>query len=1215
MGWKISYSIAKDTGSASRLASALAAGGLSWVEIVLRPAKVEAAKLSPPPDPSAKARERMLTQIKALEAQGLSPKAPALPGPPPTAAQPPPIPPMAPAPPGAAPKPSGSNGSGSNGPGSNGSGAKAEAGGPAQGPGEQGPGGFLNVAPALAFSPRPVASKKPKFRQDDDRPKIVFEDLDLGAVGTLGPGTMASKSEPKKQDVLEPSLDTNVAEVALSAGFLRSLGLPESPPAPGPGFLSEILHPGDADRLWEALMGVMEGGEGELNLSHLLYNAGNGAWETHRSAFSVGRDGDLIKATGVIIPLRKERPLFTYGDAQGGDPGVAPPEDKAEAGRGKAPKGSYYRLMLDSLPIVCSIWDSNFQMLECNQAVVHMFKLPDKDSFYTYFPTLSPPYQPDGQVSANAMRRQMESALREGFADFEWLFQTMEGDPVQMHVTIAKLTLGDRSILVSFAEDLRDLKATEAELEREMTLLQKILDNSPISFLITVDGSVRFITPFARKTLPVKVGDPLEWIFRDPKDGDHVRKVLERKGKLSWHQVLVRSREGKDLHMLLNAFRTDYSGAIGHMFWLMDVTEMVEKEQALSEARELAEASTRSKSEFLANMSHEIRTPMNAIIGLTHLAMQTDLSAQQQEYMERTQTAAQALLRIINDILDFSKIEAGKMEMEKIEFRLEDVVTEAMGLQSMRASEKGLELWLDIQELNIPTFIGDPIRLQQVLTNLLSNAVKFTAHGEVGVKVEFMEEIPLTVTVRFTVRDTGIGLSDEQMARLFKPFTQGDSSTTRRFGGTGLGLTITKRLVEMMDGKISCESTPGKGSSFAFTCRFGLIHKWVKAPKPDTFRGLQVLAVDDNPKALRVLTSSLKALGCDVKQSASGDLSLSLVNALTRGRAKVPELLILDWDMPEHNGPQTFEHLLSLYKRDSLPRPRCVMMIQGPSTASQQKIMESLGVNALLTKPYTLKALQKALTEVVFKDKPHPKRPAKQSIHSELVSHLRGARILLVEDNEVNQLVASRILKKAGLSVSIANNGVECLEAIQREPFDLVLMDIQMPEMDGIEATQAIRALSGFERLPIVAMTAHAMSSDRELSLKAGMNDHINKPIDVQELFRTIAKLLEPEGGGGDGGPGGPDGGRGPAEGAAPPAPPQGPGPAGRVPELPPPDDPGPDQGAQAAKDAAAGAPRALAALAQDPSLEGGPDRPWRQEPQDGPPEPGKPAGRARGTL
>jgi CheY-like chemotaxis protein len=332
----------------------------------------------------------------------------------------------------------------------------------------------------------------------------------------------------------------------------------------------------------------------------------------------------------------------------------------------------------------------------------------------------------------------------------------------------------------------------------------------------------------------------------------------------------------------------------------------------------------------------------------------------------------------------------------------------------------------------------------------------------------------------------------------------------------------------MMDGHISCESEPGKGSTFSFTGRFGLKDKWERKPKPQAFQGTSVLIVDDNPTSLKILGSALISLGCEVKRAKSGDQAIGLIHALSGAKdVKFPDLVIADWGMPDPDGPKTVSQLMATYQKSGRTPPNALMMVQGPSSSDQQKTLDSIGAKGILTKPFTLKALHDAVVEVLYKGKPRPKKPSKASDYGELVAHLKGEHILLVEDNEVNQLVASRILKKAGFVVKIANNGLEAVDAVQKETFRLVLMDIQMPEMDGIEASQTIRKLPGMDALPIVAMTAHAMSGDKEMSFKAGMNDHINKPIDVQELFRTIAKWLEPgatgpgpQGGGPDGAPG-----------------------------------------------------------------------------------------------
>ena len=429
----------------------------------------------------------------------------------------------------------------------------------------------------------------------------------------------------------------------------------------------------------------------------------------------------------------------------------------------------------------------------------------------------------------------------------------------------------------------------------------------------------------------------------------------------------------------------------------------------------------------------------------------------------------------------------------------------------MRAAEKSLEIYLDMPELETPALIGDPGRLSQILNNLLSNAIKFTNKGEVGIKVEIMEEIPQTVTVRFTVRDTGIGLSPEQVGRLFTPFTQADSSTTRKYGGTGLGLTITKRLVEMMGGVIFCESAVNKGSVFTFTARFELKEKWVKTETKPPFQGLSAMAVDNNPSSLQVLSTNLTALGFQVVRFLSGEAAFARVQALGQKKdSGYPDLIVMDWEMPGLNGPESLSRIFQ--EMGATPRPATVLMVAGPVTNMQQEVADNLGAMALISKPYSIGLLLSTLSEI-FIEKPQQKdkarRKARQSDYGDLVAHLKGMKILLVEDNEVNQLVASRILRKAGFLVTIAQNGQEALEKVGEDDYGLVLMDIQMPVMDGLEATREIRKLRRYDSLPIVAMTAHAMSGDRELSIKSGMNDHVNKPIDVQELFKTIVRWTE----------------------------------------------------------------------------------------------------------
>jgi two-component system sensor histidine kinase/response regulator len=408
------------------------------------------------------------------------------------------------------------------------------------------------------------------------------------------------------------------------------------------------------------------------------------------------------------------------------------------------------------------------------------------------------------------------------------------------------------------------------------------------------------------------------------------------------------------------------------------------------------------------------------------------------------------------------------------------------------------------------SLIGDPVRLGQVLNNLVSNAAKFTEKGQVSVRVEALEEKAEDVVLKFEVRDTGIGLSSEQIALLFSAFTQADSSTTRRYGGTGLGLVISRRLVELMGGEIWCESELGQGSLFAFTSRFGIHRKEKRyiSLRAD-FKNLVALAVDDNSLALDILRDFLQSLGFTVLTASSGREALEIIQSRQQNNLPL-NLIVIDWKMPEMDGIETIRQVNKLIPVEKLP---IVIMATAYDRDEVYKDAIEAGIKRVLTKPLSPSLLFNSLAEILGqKERVHPAPAAKipQGYDQKLLGAIHGARILLVEDNKINQLVAEKILKNAGLSVVIANNGLEALEKIKSDFFDLVLMDIQMPEMDGLSATRAIRRMKGFESLPIVAMTAHAMSSDRELSLQAGMNDHINKPIDLPELFQALARWIPP---------------------------------------------------------------------------------------------------------
>ena len=533
--------------------------------------------------------------------------------------------------------------------------------------------------------------------------------------------------------------------------------------------------------------------------------------------------------------------------------------------------------------------------------------------------------------------------------------------------------------------------------------------------------------------------------------------------------------------------------------------EVIERKRAEKKAEE----ATKAKSDFLANMSHEIRTPMNAIIGMAHLALKTDLTAKQHDYLKKVDIAAKSLLGIINDILDFSKIEASKMDMESVDFQLEDTLDNISTIVGIKTQEKGLDL-LFTTDPSVPTaLVGDPLRLGQILINLSNNAVKFTDSGEIVVSIELVKKEETQVTLKFSVRDTGIGMTEAQAAKLFQPFAQAESSTTRKYGGTGLGLTISKRLAEMMGGQIWIDSNPGQGSTFSFTAEFGLgkekAQKLFKPP-PD-LRGMQVLVVDDSATSRSILQEMLESFSFEVSLASSGEEGITELEAASKD--KPFELVIMDWKMPGMDGIEASKRIKGLKSLSKIP-PIILVTAYGREEVMQQ--VEQVELEGFLLKPVNPSMLFDATMQAFGEAVPETSRIAQRhEQEAEAFKHIQGARLLLVEDNEINQQVAKEILEGAGLVVTIANNGLEAVNAVEAGNYEAVLMDVQMPVMDGYTATREIRNLkSEIRNIPIIAMTAHAMAGDEDKSLQAGMNGHVTKPIDPDQLFATLQKWIQP---------------------------------------------------------------------------------------------------------
>jgi len=695
----------------------------------------------------------------------------------------------------------------------------------------------------------------------------------------------------------------------------------------------------------------------------------------------------------------------------------------------------------------------------------------------------------------------------------------VDGNVVWIHALghVVKDEHGKPRDMFGVTQDITDFKRAEQELAYRLAFQRALLETIPYPMFIK-DAEGRFIG--CNKAYEREFSTTLDFLKgKTVLDLDYLPEAERRKfhdedlavihaSDRRSYELPIQYADGQT-HITLysvDGFKLSDGTPGGLIGLLVDISDQKRVAAELAQAKAKAEEATQMKSMFLANMSHEIRTPMNAIIGLSHLALKTPLNAKQRDYVSKVHNAGTSLLAIINDILDFSKIEAGKLEIETTDFRLDDVISSVTTLTAQKAHEKGLEFLAHLAPGLPEVLLGDPLRLGQILTNFVNNAVKFTETGEIRLEIQQVERTGEKVQLKFSVRDTGIGMNQEQAAKLFQPFTQADMSTTRKHGGTGLGLTICLRLVELMGGRIWLDSEPGAGSTFYFTAWLGVGTATATGKLvPEQLAQLRVLVVDDNPAAREILQEPLRNLTSRVDVVASGREAIAAIQQHDAGEPY--DIVFMDWRMPGMDGLQASRHIKC---DETLKHPPHIVLVTAFGREEVREEAERLELDGFLVKPVTKSMIVDTLVNVFAQEG----EAVAVATDGGQATRLRGASILLTEDNEINQQIAVELLEGAGALVTVANNGRETVDLLsngpQPPPFDLVLMDLQMPEMDGYQATAKLRADARFVQLPIIAMTAHATMEEKQRCLAAGMNDHISKPIDPDNLFETVGRFYKP---------------------------------------------------------------------------------------------------------
>ncbi|MBF0195053.1 MAG: response regulator [Magnetococcales bacterium] len=794
-------------------------------------------------------------------------------------------------------------------------------------------------------------------------------------------------------------------------------------------------------------------------------------------------------------------------------------EQNAEIEREVQQKTAMLTLVLDTIPVRVFWKDLKGNYLGCNSLFAKSAGLTTETVLGKS--DFDMPWQEEAELCYADDKKVLSSGLPK--LNYEESQTTPSGNKIWLKTSKTPLPglngeiLGILGVSDNITEQIK-AKQRNRELVSELNFQKLSLDEHAIVSAADVKGNITYvndkfvsISGYSREEL---IGNNHRMVKSDEHSKEFYQDLWRTitSGR-PWHgevKNITKNGEAYWVRATVVPFLDENGKPFKYFSIRTDVTSMKEMEKKLQQAKEDAESAARAKSDFLANMSHEIRTPMNAIIGLSHLCLQTSMTSQQKDYINKVHNAASSLLRIINDILDFSKIDAGRLDMETTHFTLEEVLSNMASIIYLKAQEKELEFLMDT-DADIPqTLVGDPLRLGQILINLANNALKFTHEGEIAIETKVLEKDAKNAHLQFTVRDSGIGMSKEHKAGLFKAFSQADASITRKYGGTGLGLTISKRLVEMMGGNIFVESELGVGSKFIFDVHLGISDKIInKEQMPTSYlKGKKVLCVDDNENAIKIISDYMTSFNFKVTQATNGQEAITAVQKAEDDQEPF-DLIVMDYMMPYMDG---ISAATTINKKLGLANPPKIILATAYGEESTiKRAAKDAQINGFLVKPIHHNKLYEAIIEAFGEGNiDGTKSTSNNKADQDYREGISGAKILLVEDNEINQQVAKELLEQANITVLIANNGKEGVEIVEKESLDGVLMDMQMPVMDGLTATKTIRKNSNFTDLPILAMTANAMSGDREMCLKAGMQDHISKPIDPINLYSTLSHWIKP---------------------------------------------------------------------------------------------------------